>query len=50
MIAMVAMMFESTVNIAYYKDVFFAIVTLLNYTGMYIYNTNNNDGKDHSKL
>lgn len=45
MIAMAAMMFETTVCLAYYKDVIFAIVTLLNYTGMYIYNTNNNNNE-----
>lgn len=37
-IAMVIMMFETTVYLAYYKDVVFAMVTLLNYIGMYIHN------------
>jgi hypothetical protein len=38
MAAMVVMMFETTVYLAYYKDVIFAMVTLLNYIGMYIHN------------
>ena len=37
-IAMVIMMFETVVYLAYYKDVIFAMVTLLNYIGMYIHN------------
>lgn len=37
-IAMVIQMFESTVYLAYYKDVIFASVTLLNYIGMYMHN------------
>jgi hypothetical protein len=37
-IAMVIQMFESTVFLAYYKDVIFASVTLLNYIGMYMHN------------
>ena len=37
-IAMIVMMFETTVYLAYYKDVIFAMVTLLNYVGMYIHN------------
>ena len=30
------MMFETTVYLAYYKDIIFAIITLLNYIGMYL--------------
>lgn len=37
-IAMVIQMFECTVYLAYYKDVIFASVTLLNYIGMYMHN------------
>jgi hypothetical protein len=37
-IAMVIMIFESTVYLAYYKDIIFAMVTLLNYIGMYLHN------------
>jgi hypothetical protein len=37
-IAMVVMMFETVVYLAYYKDVIFALITLLNYIGMYIHN------------
>lgn len=33
---MVIMMFETTVYLAYYKDVIFAIITLFNYIGMYL--------------
>jgi hypothetical protein len=33
---MVLMMFETTVYLAYYKDVVFAINTLFNYIGMYL--------------
>ena len=37
-IAMVLMMFETTIHLAYYKDIIFAIITLLNYIGMYLSN------------
>lgn len=37
-IAMVIMIFECTVYLAYFKDVIFAMVTLLNYIGMYLHN------------
>lgn len=37
-VAMVAIMFETVVYLAYYKDVIFAMITLLNYVGMYIHN------------
>jgi len=37
-VAMVVIMFETTVYLAYYKDVIFAMVALLNYIGMYIHN------------
>lgn len=36
-VAMVVIMFETTVYLAYYKDIIFAMVTLLNYIGMYIH-------------
>ena len=32
---------EMIIYLAYYKDVVFSIVTLINYVGMYIENTNN---------
>jgi len=35
-VAIVLMMFEATVYLAYYKDIFFAIFTLLSYIGMYV--------------
>ena len=35
---MTVMMFEATVYLAYYKDIMFAFITLLNYIGMYLYN------------
>jgi hypothetical protein len=38
-VAMTVMMFEATVYLAYYKDIMFAFITLLNYIGMYLYNT-----------
>ena len=34
-VALVIMMFETVVNLAYYKDVIFALITLLNYVGMF---------------
>ena len=37
-IAMVIMIFECTVYLAYFKDVIFAMVTLLSYIGMYLHN------------
>lgn len=36
-VGMVVIMFETTVYLAYYKDVIFAMVALLNYIGMYIH-------------
>ncbi len=35
-VAIVLMMFEATVYLAYYKVIFFAIFTLLSYIGMYV--------------
>ena len=35
-VAIVLMMFEATVYLAYYKDILFAIFTLLSYIGMYV--------------
>jgi hypothetical protein len=32
------MVFESTINLAYYKDVIFSLITLMNYIGMYLFN------------
>lgn len=37
-IALIIMMFETTVYLAYYKDIIFATITLINYTGMYAHN------------
>jgi hypothetical protein len=36
LVAIILMMFEATVYLAYYKDIIFAIITLLNYIGMYL--------------
>lgn len=35
--AMVVIMFEAVVYLAYYKDIIFASITLLNYVGMFLY-------------
>jgi hypothetical protein len=37
------MSFESTIYLAYYKDAIFAMITMLNYIGMYLshYDTRN---------
>lgn len=42
---MTVMMFETTVYLAYYKDVIFASVTLLNYVGMFL-----NNHEDHTPV
>ena len=36
-VGMVVIMFETTVYLAYYKDIIFSMVALLNYIGMYIH-------------
>lgn len=36
LVAVILMMFEATVYLAYYKDIIFAMITLLNYIGMYL--------------
>jgi hypothetical protein len=36
--AMVIFIFETSIYLAYYKDVIFAMITLLNYVGMYVHN------------
>lgn len=35
---MLVMMIELCIYLAYYKDVIFATISLVNYVGMYIYN------------
>jgi hypothetical protein len=35
-VAIILMMVEATVYLAYYKDIIFASITLLNYVGMYL--------------
>ena len=42
-IAMVVIMFETTIYLAYYKDIVFALVSLVNYAGMYINNLVKNE-------
>lgn len=37
-VAMILMAFESTIYLAYYKDVIFSLFTLLNFVGMYYFN------------
>jgi hypothetical protein len=37
-VAMILMAFETTIYLAYYKDVIFSMITLLNYIGMYFNN------------
>jgi hypothetical protein len=37
------MMVEATVYLAYYKDIIFASITLLNYIGMYLNSRDNRD-------
>jgi hypothetical protein len=49
-IAMVVMIFECTVYLAYYKDVVFAMVTLLNYIGMYIHNFEDHNREEQDKM
>ena len=39
--AMVVIMFEAVVYLAYYKDIIFASITLLNYVGMFLYRGEN---------
>jgi predicted tellurium resistance membrane protein TerC len=36
LVAVILMMFEATVFLAYYKDIMFAMITLLNYIGIYM--------------
>ena len=36
-VAMILMAFESTIYLAYYKDVIFSLITLINYIGMYLF-------------
>lgn len=43
LVAIILMMFEATVLLAYYKDIIFAIITLLNYIGIYIESKNKPD-------
>lgn len=44
-VAMVIMLIEMSMYLAYFKDVVFACVTLVNYVGMYIYVTRLPDDK-----
>jgi hypothetical protein len=44
-IAMVVIMFETTIYLAYYKDIVFALVSLINYAGMYVNNLVINEGQ-----
>jgi len=37
-LAMVVMLIEMSIYLAYYKDVIFSMTTLLSYVGMYIHN------------
>jgi hypothetical protein len=37
-VVMILMVFESTIYLAYYKDVIFSLITLMNYIGMYLFN------------
>jgi hypothetical protein len=41
---MVVIMFETTIYLAYYKDIVFALVSLINYAGMYVNNLVKNEG------
>jgi hypothetical protein len=38
LIAMLVMLIEMSIYLAYYKDVFFSLITLVNYIGMFLYN------------
>jgi hypothetical protein len=44
-IALILMTFESTIYLAYYKDVIFSSVTLLNIIGMYLFNFDDRNHK-----
>ena len=45
-IAILLMAFESTIYLAYYKDVIFSFITLFNIIGMYLFNYDTRNSKD----
>jgi hypothetical protein len=49
-VSIVLMMFEATVYLAYYKDIIFALITLLNYIGIYLNNKENHKLEHFLKL
>jgi hypothetical protein len=49
-ISIVLMMFEATVYLAYYKDIIFSLITLLNYIGIYLNNKENHKLEHFLKL
>jgi hypothetical protein len=48
-VAIIIMGFESTVYLAYYKDVIFSLVTLLNFIGIYLHNFDEPDDQSPRK-
>ena len=39
-VAYLILLVETTINLAYYKDIVFGFVTIGNYVGMYLYSIN----------
>jgi hypothetical protein len=44
-IAIILMAFESTIYLAYYKDVVFSSITLINFIGIYLFNFDDRNEK-----
>jgi hypothetical protein len=49
-VAMILMVFESTIYLAYYKDAIFSLITLMNYIGMYLFNFDHRNKKSSQAI